>query len=286
MSVATDELFDRTIDVTIGKSVRDGFFVQTDTIRISKLRVSFVVTKTIGSKPNTLTGTIYNLSEASRALVQRDAVITLDAGYGGELRRLFQGDITWAPSTRRGVDWMTDLTAGDGHRAHNHARVNRSYGKGVQVRQLIKEAAKSMGLKVPKSIDDAKELIAEYQGGYAMNGRASSEMDKILRGRGFDWSVQDGTLQVLKTDALRADEAYVISQATGMIDVPDFGAPSARGKKPTLKVKTLLYPAILPGSRVQLETRSIRGLFKATKIVHTVDTGGPVWQTEIEAVPV
>jgi hypothetical protein len=110
-------------------------------------------------------------------------------------------------------------------------------------------------------------------------------MTRILARHDLDWSIQDGKLQILAPDATRrSNEALIISQDAGMIGSPEYGAPSEKGKPPTLTVRTLLYPQITPGDKIQLitRTRTINGFFRVERVTHTGDTHGGDWQTSIE----
>ncbi len=59
------------------------------------------------------------------------------------------------------------------------------------------------------------------------------------------------------------------------------------GKRKTakLQIKTLLYPQVQVGGKIRVEAENITGLFKVAQVVHTGDTHGSDWTTEIEAHP-
>lgn len=278
-------LFKKEIALTISRSVPEKFFATvTDTV-VTGLRVVFNIQKNLRSEPNSSTVKVYNLSQASRAELEYKPIqVRLDAGYDGELARILVGDLTWHESTHEGVDWVTTLQVGEGHRSYNHARVNRSFKGGASVRAMLTEAVGAAGMKVPTSIDGVKELAGNVVSGTVLQGPAHREITKILRPHGYEWSVQDGELQILKADQVRADEAILISQDTGMLGSPSYGTPPAKGKRPILKVQKTLDARLLPGRKVKIEARRINGLFKIERVVHTGDTHGDSrsWVSDLE----
>jgi hypothetical protein len=281
-------LFKRVVAATIARQQAGGFYrVMPNAIVVSDLRVAFAIEKHLGSEPNTCTVTIYNLNEDSRAGLQRKPVhVRLDAGYDGDLQRLFAGDVVWAQSSHEGADWITKIQVGDGARSHAYANVSRTFKAGVDKRTVVKELAETMGLKMPSSLDDARELVDQFATGITLDGPSQAQMSKVLKSAGMSWSVQDGRLQVLRDGETRADQAILVNQSTGLVGVPDFGAPTEKGKKPVLTFKMLLYPGLTPGGKVKVQTRSINGVFRCERVAHTGDTHGSDWYSEVEATPV
>lgn len=287
-------LYNRNARLTLARpraTGADGYFTQeANAVEISALRMTFQIEKHLGSEPNKSEITITNLAEVSRSAIERKPLhVRLEAGYDGEYAQLFVGDLRYGSSTLDGVDWMTRLEVGDGDRAYNHARVKRSYKSGVSKSTVLQDIAKSMGLRVPTSLADARELLEQYATGVTLQGPSRAEMDRLLKSSGMSWSVQDGKLQVLRSTDVRSDRAFVVSQDTGMIGSPEYGAPKKPGESPVLSVRMLLAPEVFPGGRILLQSKnkSINGTFRVERVVHTGDTDprGP-WETEVEAKPV
>lgn len=253
---------------------------------IENLRVTFRVEKNLGKEPNTAEVCVYNLSEHSRGEMQRVPLyVRVDAGYDGQVQRLFTGDLRpgSGKSMRTGVDWETRLELGDGERAYRFARVSRSYRGGVDARTAVAELAKSMGAVATFTSDTARLLRSQYASGLTLQGPAHRELTRILAPHGLEWSIQDGRLQVILTQEVRPDQAIVVSQAHGMIGVPELAAPEKKGGPPILTVRKLLDPQLTPGGRISLESENIRGVFRVERVVHVGDTHGDDWHSEIEA---
>lgn len=277
-------LFNRTIALTIAKPLEGKFFGERpNAVVITDLRVRFMVEKNLRSEPNTADVTITNLSAQSRSEVQaRPLYVRLDAGFDGTLERLFTGDLRWATSSLERVDWDTKLQLGDGDRAFRYGRVNRSFEGGVSAHTAITETAKAMGLTVKISDAAARELRAQFAGGLALTGAAQTELTRLLTPFGMSWSVQDGALQILRPDEHRANAAIVVSQAEGMIGSPEYGAPPKKHSKPILSVSVALNPRMIPGGRISVDSRNVKGIFRIERVVHRGDTHGDEWQTDLE----
>ncbi len=280
-------LFKRGVALTLARPQAGKFFEnEPNAITIRDLRVQFSIVKDLDSEPNTCDVMVTNLAERTRAEVARLPLhVRLDAGYDGELARIFTGDVIWGQSKLNGVDWETKLQLGDGSRAHGGARLNRSFKAGTSAKTVLGDLAKAHGLKLPTSIADAKELSAQFASGVTVSGPTHTELTKVLAPRGYGWSVQDGRLQILSGTGTRPDEAIVINQDAGMIGSPEFGPPGDEGKPPTMTVSVLLYPRITPGGKIKVESRSVNGLFRVERVTHVGDTHGQSWQSNIEAIP-
>lgn len=280
-------LFKRAVALTLARPQAGKFFEnEPNAITIRDQRVQFSIVKSLDSEPNTCEVIVTNLAERTRAELQRKPLyVRLDAGYDGQLARLFTGDVIWGQSKINGVDWETKLQLGDGSRAHGHARLNRSFKAGTSVKTVLGDLAKAHGLKMPTNISEAKELSTQFASGVSVSGPTHAELTKVLAPRGYSWSVQDGRLQVLGPNGTRPDEAIVINQDAGMISSPEFGPPGDDGKPPTMTVSVLLYPGITPGGKIKVESRAVNGLFRVERVTHVGDTHGGSWQSNIEAIP-
>lgn len=283
------ELFDRRLRVELARAVKARYFETRESISIEYkndqgLRVEFDVSKSLHHDPNKAKITIYNLAEHSRSFASQEHVLVrLYAGYGDDdPPLLFSGDVRWAPSTHEGTEWITRIEAADGARAHRHARHDKSYAPNVDARQILKDAAATMNLKIPRSIDEAKELLTQYASGFVASGPTSETLDKLLKPRGMSWSVQDGSLVVLRGSDVRPGEALLVDEDHGLVGTPAPGDPNTK-KKHLLTFKTLLRPEIAPGVQVAVRSQSVSGNYRVEKLQATGDTHGADWTLSAEA---
>lgn len=279
-------LYNRNVAVTIARP--QSYWIQAPNgIIVRDLRVTFKIELTLEDNPNTCDVAIYNLADATRKLLREKPIhVRLDAGYDGNLERLFTGDVRWGQSKHLdGVTWESKLQLGDGARAMKHARISRSYKAGANPKTLIQDAAAAMGLKVPTSVAAAKEMYEQFATGVTLEGPANGELTRLLKPKGFSHSVQNGELQILRGGEARETEALVISQSSGLIGVPEFGVPAEKGESPILSFRCLLKPELSPGRAISLVSRNIKGLFRCERVVHSGDTHGDEWFTDVEAKP-
>jgi hypothetical protein len=262
-------------------------------VEITQLRIRARIDKSIDKSPNKLHVIITNCSPSTRDdLTTRPLTLQIDAGYDGTYRHLFTGDMRRGWSELKGTDWETNLHLADGDRAYRFARVSRTYKRGTAVLTALKEAARSMGLVLDDRILASPELQTQFENGRLVDGPARDELTALLAPFGYGWSIQDGRLQILRDEEVRADQAIVIEEPL-MIGSPEFAVPdqpkkvpqkAGAVKVPKLKIKVPLAPEITPGGRIQVHARSVDGIFKVQRVGHDLDTGrGGNWFTEIEA---
>lgn len=274
--------FGRRVALTLARPT--GYFTTApNAVVITDLRVRFSIEKHLGSEPNACTCEVFNLNAESRAELQRKPIhVRLSAGYEDSVERIFVGDLTFVETRKEGADWVSKLQMGDGERAIRHARVGRSFRAGIELKALVAEVAKAMGVDAPANLAAVTGRLAS---GAVVSGSAARELTRHLSARGVGWSIQDGRLQLLNDGAARPDQALVVSQETGLVGVPEFGAPKERGKPPVLSAQVLLTPALSPGGKVQMQSLNVKGTFKVVRVTHEGDTHGTEWFSSFEAVP-
>ena len=110
---------------------------------------------------------------------------------------------------------------------------------------------------------------------------AQRELDRLCKTLGYDWSIQDGQLQLLGArDTIEPGDAIVLNPASGMIGTPE------PGENGIVEVRSLLIPQLSPGRRVKLEAAAIQGNYRVEKVVYQGDTRGQDWYADLELKPV
>jgi hypothetical protein len=254
------------------------------TVEVDGLRVTFRIARDKKPEPNQGEISVWNLSRETRAkLADQKVPIEFQAGYGKDISQVFFGDIPadGISTVRDGPDWVTTFRAGDGGKAYRTARIQEAFGKGTKLADVLKKAAKQMGVGLGNALSkladgDLSGAVTEMFGGVVLSGPVPRELDRLLRSYGYEWSIQDGQLQVIEQDGHTDDEAVLLRPDTGLIGSPE------PGKDGFTKVRSLLQPQILPGRRVKLETSNLDGFFVVAKVTHTGDTHGPDWYSECE----
>lgn len=270
-------LFKRSATVTLIKP--DGLTGTTsEQIKITDLRVQFAIEKTLKKEPNQCELTITNLSETTRARIQKKPLhVEIAAGYDGNEHLVFKGDLRYGISKRDGADWNTTLELADGDRAYRYGRTNRSFRPGTKASDVIRLAAKDMGLNW---IETATAF--QFAGGFVARGTGAEVLTRTAKLLGLDWSIQNGQLQTLAKDAGRGEPPLLVSSDTGLIGSPEFGTPEKGNKSPNLTFEIVLTPTLYPGSIVEMDAREIKGRFKVLRVQHVGDTHGQDWKTSVE----
>lgn len=258
---------------------------QPNGIEITDLRFEFDIEKSIDKEPNKCKVKITNCNENTRAfLCAKPLTILVQAGYAGTLRYLFKGDLRYGFSTHDGTDWITELQLADGDRAYRYAQISKGYGRGATFMQVLKDAAKSMGLSLDSQTLGSDLVAQGFPAGHSLDGNTRDELSRLLAPYGYTWSIQNGRLQILTDSQTRQDAAILINESTGMIDSPSATVPESSKKAPCLKIKHLLYPELTPGARIYVQSQDVSGTFRMEKVHHTGGTADDDdWFTEIEA---
>lgn len=253
---------------------------------ITDLRVQFRVRKDLHKTPNTCDVTITNLAQTTRAdLETKPLNVQLEAGYDDVYRFMFLGDLRFAMTKLDGPNWHTLLQLGDADCHYKWARMNKTYGSNTSVKTIIRDAAKSMGLPLPRNVEEDPDLNEVFKNGELAHGATRDQLTHYLAPYGYSWSIQNGQLRILRDDRTHADTYKEINEENGMIGSPEFGSPPRNGLPPHMTVNMLLYPELTPGDKVLLTSKVKSGFFRIENISHEGDTHGQTWTTTAEIRP-
>lgn len=266
-------IFNRKYELSFGP--RDG-----DLTTIRELRVKFNIEKSNKKESNTATIEVYNLSEKSRNVFQqKDVVVQLQAGYEGRIQGCFIGDVTKVEHRRQGADRVTLIDCGDGQKAINEATISKSYAKGTSVKNVLMDLIGSFAnTTFSQKLDAVVSPLAQLTSGGSFEGASENILTELLSSFGLSFSIQDGEITVEGNALLNDTDIKIVSASTGLIQSPS--------KTDTgVAFIMLLEARIRPGSILQLQSESVSGLYKATKVVHEGDNFDRPWYTKVEAEP-
>ena len=268
------QLWNREIGLRFGKKGNLG-------VKITKLRITFVIGKTSDSNANTSKIKVYNLNERSRTILEQggDLVAILEAGYTGTgLEVLFKGEIDKSQFGRVGPDWVTTIFVKDGSTAITKTHFEKSYAGPVDLKAIAEDITRTLRNEADIIVKDLKNLSSDIvQNGFSANGLASRILDNIVEKQGLEWSIQNGELQIIAPDS-SDDEAIVLTPETGLI-----GSPVKR--EDGVEFRALLQPKVKPGGAVKIESRNLNGLFRIRQAQFKGDTHGTPWFVTAVAVP-
>lgn len=289
-------LFGRIAKLTIGVPGQPGRLVEsftkdTETGIIKEgLRITFSIEKTFESTPNKATIDVYNLAPQTKALLNKKGCkVVLEVGYGAILNKkavtevIFKGDAVHSKTVKRGADRITTIELADGLAALQETQVNMSFAPGTGVGTVISKVTSAFGL--PKAEVSGTEGKT-YNNGITISGMAKDVMNDLAGKTGTEWSVQDGSIQVLPINGFTKEPVIVLGPDTGLIGSPNMsGFQNSREKKDAgVEFNSLIIAGIKPGRRVKLESEDVNGQFIVRKVTFKGDTQAGPWFAECQAV--
>jgi hypothetical protein len=246
-------------------------------------RVSFRVSRSIGRELNSADIQLYNLSQDTRTRIIDDGeVVQIEAGYSGNTEILAVAGITRTLVNRQPPDTILKIECQDGANELTNRKINLSFEAGATVSTVLDAVASELALG---RIATGVVVSGTYQEGVAFSGKASDILDSVTRKGGVEWSIQDGSLQLLEPGKARQGRGVLVTPQTGLVRSPEplddpEGKPNEGGSK-GYKIRTLLNPKIAPGERLVLESAEVpRTELLIDSVEHVGDTRGQDWYTE------
>ena len=267
--MAGEKLFGRRVRLTYkpasgepatrieGKAIdRDGF------------DISFEIDKTLQSEPNKGRITVFNLPEDLRAKLQPtdEDIFELEAGYKTTSALIFKGDHAHVTHRLNGGDWETAIEAGEGMKAYRKSYAAKSFGAGTPFKTVVEYVVKTFeGFKVTPAITRTLSNIGKsFPNGLTIDGQSAKVLNEILKQGGLEFSIQNGEIQMVKTDTQASDAPPIkLDYSSGLVDVPQSGEKAG---KPVITFQSLIQPGLVPGRKVKLDVKG-DGFLKEVKCV-------------------
>lgn len=278
-------------------------------LKVTNLRIQFEIVKTVDHTPNKALIKIFNLNPENEAKIKKEYTdIFLNAGYKDSLKLVFTGNIIHVFRYREGNDFITEIEAADGDYDYRNAFVNTVLASGSTNADVVDQVGKTF---VKTANNGVKEISgAARTRGKVLVGNSRDILHKVANQSGANWSIQDGVLQIVKTDSLLPNEAIVVNALTGMLSSPEINEEG-------ITVKFLMNPNARANGSLKLDNNSIKlkgqkvgetkkgnqltgetvnssnfpesdklskldsdGIYKILKLTHKGDTRSQTWQTE------
>jgi len=281
------------------------------------LRVRFSAEKSIESVPNRATIEIFNLKPENRVLPKKDDLVTLRAGYAGDIEAgglpiIFRGNLTTSTPVKEGQDWILKLASGDGASAIKKGRIVDLVPKGAGVGDVfdrLKKKLEDLGTEVMSDFGESiihwivdqfsRSSSAPNSEGTGTGGEAITGGPRALVGKvtdilteecdkvGLSWSVQNNILIIRPKGGDDAQPPIILNASTGLIKV-------ARTEK-GVAGQALLISGMEPGRKVEILSPYLTSLIGAgppapqqfilTKTRLRGDTHGNDFFVDFEALP-
>lgn len=249
-------------------------------VLIETLHVTFEVSKSSDNKKksNSAAIEIYNLSDDTLKKFETEFIrCEFYCGYKDVgLKRLFAGDVTQVTTRKNGTDKVTQLLLGEGYVALNHTTLSETVPDNKTVAEAFEAIRKQMP-GVVRGIYAGTNINNLIPFGYPLTGTAKQMLQELSETYRVEYSIEQDTLS-LRDESGVSDKnkttAFVISEQTGLIDIPYYTSPSAtktkgdNTRKEGVQFKALLNTEIIPGKMIYLKSKAITGYFKVTSTRH------------------
>ena len=212
---------------------------------------------------------LYNLAPATRNIIFQDMYtnminplnwkfVDIEAGYNGNLSRVFFGRIIQAYSYKAGgqTDIITEIQASAMDVFDNSA--SYTFAAGTTFKDALKTMASSMPNVIMGSIG---ALDGSFKTPTTFDGNAMSEINKLTGGHSF---VDNGVLNTLMDNEALDVPVPVITNNTLLYETP-------RRRDANIEIKTRFMPDIVIGQLVEVESgvlSQFSGQFKLVGLTH------------------
>lgn len=291
----------RRAHLTIGNGSQSIGFTGDEDGDDRQLRFRFEVRQNNNSTPNVADIFITNVKQETAEKVKQEfKQITLSAGYRGNERIIFKGEIFQVRYGRENItDTYLHILAKSGHRARNLAVVSKTLAAGHTFRDRVDVATKAMaqfGITVGQ-IDDLGSK--KFSRGFTCFGEAKSLLREIGIYTKTSWSIQNNVFQMIKNDGHRKGPITVLNSQTGLIGLPVQTIQGIEGQcllnadlvpdgLVQINESSIQQAALSPGYRTEGTTGSPEiyphiaadGVYKLFLVDHVGDSRGQAWYTE------
>lgn len=280
-------------------------------IDVSSLRVVFEVKKNALGQPAIAHIMIYNLNpETEAAIIEEGFHVQLEAGYAAQYGLLFDGDIIQVFRNREdGINYRLEIIAADGKAFLGANYIRTTLAAGSTPRDVVEAAAKLSYYPIEiESISDSLPEIFLPRGKVCF-GYPGDILDDVARTTESFCQVDNGKLEVRKyTDPIPDDKCLYLTPQTGLVGTPEYTDDG-------IGIKMLLNPVVQIHGLIKIDNEIIQrvavntgqmtapsmssnggkaadqnsrfdptGEYEVFSLVHSGDTHGEVWTTEIVGV--
>ena len=242
------------------------------------LRVSFSANKSVSGGLNKLTLNIYNLKEATRLALVKDAEqakripLSFSVGYNGELKLLFKGTVHRGSNSREGTDFVTELECLDGGFDLLTSFTSQTVkGKARAVDTILTDMANTGKGKLTSQQDLIRPKV--------LVGSSAKLIDELV-GEGETWYIDDEKLYIVKDGEVTSSYTPVVNATTGLLNTPI-------REQSKVTFETLMNPTLKIGGLCDLRSTTaphLDGVYKIDSIGYTGDNYGTKWAQSVTGI--
>jgi len=211
---------------------------------------------------------IYNLSQNSIQSIGAKAYAILNAGYKGDVGNILSGKIENISTVWEGVDKATVLKVSDGGFEWRNAKINKTYQAGTKASYIMADLASILGLEVGE-ISPKNDI--EYKLGKSISGHVETALKQLVKDTESKMYINKGRI-FIRDENKGTETGFLLNSDTGLIGSPEKVEEEKDGQKVIkYRVQSLLNHKISTDSLIQIESKTINGIYMVESGVHTGD---------------
>ncbi|RHT21007.1 hypothetical protein [Clostridium sp. AM33-3] len=236
--------------------------------------------------------TVNNLSATSRAGIQKNQVVILNAGYEDDVGVLFVGQVASCRHVQQGVEWVTKITATAALDQWLNTQINKTYAENCKAEDIVRDLLNIFGLEV--GVFQLVENVT-YPRGRVCSGKLKDILTEIVVNECKSRLLIRTNQIIINNPADGVNKGYLLTPETGLLftsadsDVTTVESAQTKGadaekkaaEQKTWKRTCLLNYRMGPGDIVQIQSRDLNGTFQIVSGTHKGSPTG-TWNTEIE----
>jgi hypothetical protein len=244
-------------------------------------RVVFDVERDDTSVPNRASLRVYGLAPQTLNRLQAapdNLPCRIQAGYKDNYQQIFAGELRRGLTVKDGTDVVFNAAAGEGTEKIQTSKINKTFPKGVDVRQVVETLAEQLGVGTIHDASDGS-IVGSLSTALTVQGDTGYELTELLAAFLCSWHITGDTLVIQRQDKLLATPGILVETLIKSPEIVWVKNKLTKVKEQLIKVVTILEPGIYPG--VGIEVSGFGGiLVKSTK--HRGDTHTNTWELEFE----
>lgn len=233
----------------------------------------------------TATISIYNLSATTRAAINKNQILIINAGYHDDMGLIFLGKISSFSHKWSGMDWCTKITATSGFSEWTTKTVHKTYAQGSRASDIVRDLLNIFGIEIG-ICELTKNTI--YPRGRICNGKLNDILQQIIVQECGSRLLIANERIIINDPTKPINQGYLLTADSGLLAVngdEEASQTNAVGiesvKEKTWKRQCLLNYHLGIGNLIQVESRELNGKFIIMSVKHKGSATGN-WMTEIE----
>lgn len=282
--------------MTLGPALFGRYWdLRLNTVRISSLAqaigeeqhtIQFEIEKTERRQPNNSSFKVYNLSEDDRSVIEGDSPIIFYAGHADFFGSIFNGKVDKVYDEKVGVDTVTTIQATDGGSSYRNSRVNSSFGPNTSVVSVFRYAVAQLGIGEGNITSFESDLKLRnnsntYVSGTTLYGLARGYVERITRASGLRWSIQNGNIQLRRTNEPVNRNAVLLSELSGLIGSPKTKQERRGRSTPKVLCRSILQPSLYVGRVVELRSETVTGAYQVESVKYSGSNNSNDWYADL-----